>query len=580
MFERPLALALCLLAAPTHAADEIAPPGGTLAGSVPGGAIAFFETAGLGDLVRKVGEWEVFQSVLAGEDFERLKATRAFKEATSARKFAEFVLRMSIWEASDRLLGGRLAVAAYPPADGGRDPNVVLLLRPAQPSGWLKTRIRFAPLVRLGLKRIGRREFGSQVTAYRTRGDKGKATYFGFHDGWIAVSTRIELLRGTVALQDPGDIDFDRPEPLQAEAAFEKMSRRMGEGHMARAFIDTRRLTATTGEKLGLPEEIGDPVLALFLGGVVELVDHSRYAGFTLDLDDRQLSFEAGIDARPEDVGERYRLFFAGSPDGGITALPEVPGYIGGFSLYRPFGDWYRQREGARNGTLIPGMASFEEKVGDLLLGPGAGRGGLVGDKIAFVAAHADDAGADPAGIRLPGFAFVVDIAEPEGADEALRSLFEASLAEISVAGEKGEAVGWEVSRELAGGVEVLFAEHPPQPGSPPLVPAGAQVGRHFVISPSRQLCTALVEVLRGGGPGAQADRDLAFDLRFTELSKFFAANREQYEVELVRVGRSPLQAERDYANVAKLLSSMESLSGGSSSADGIFKFEARGTFR
>ena len=73
---------------------------------------------------------------------------------------------------------------------------------------------------------------------------------------------------------------------------------------------------------------------------------------------------------------------------------------------------------------------------------------------------------------------------------------------------------------------------------------------------------------------------DFAFDLCFTELSQFFDANRDQYIAEFVRRGRTPVQAEADWKNIAKLMSGMNFLSGRSSAGDGLFQFTARGVLK
>ena len=330
--------------------------------------MAFFETRGLADLVSHIQSSELFMSLLESEDFEDLKAAGFFKEAASARRMIEFVLRMSIWEISERLLGGRFGLAAYP-AGEGKDPHLLLLIKPSKPSDWLRNRMRFAPLIRLGLKRIGRVEFGDLAHVYRTRWGKDEATFFGINEDWIVVATERDLLNNTIGLQSSNDGAGALPRTLGIETAFKGMTDRMGEDHLARAFLDTQRLTRITGDNLGLPEKISDPVLGLFLGGVVELVDHSDFAGFTLDYSDKEVIFKAGIDAGPEDVSEEYRLFFSGGSGVGVSLPPKVPGYIGGVSLYRSFGDWYRRREDAVRIALIPGVDSFDGNVGDLLMG-------------------------------------------------------------------------------------------------------------------------------------------------------------------------------------------------------------------
>ncbi|MCH2059951.1 MAG: hypothetical protein MK183_04930 [Verrucomicrobiales bacterium] len=550
----------------------------SLAGEVPGGAMAFFETQGLADLVAHIHSSELFMSLLESEDFEKLKANGFFKDVAFARRMIEFTLRMSIWEVSERLLGGRFGLAAYP-AGEGKEPDLLLLIKPSRPSDWLRNRMRFAPLIRLGLKRINRLEFAKQAHVYRTRWDKDEATFFGINEDWIVVTTDKELLEETIALQFHNDEAGDQPKTLASETAFKGMNARMGEDHLARAFLDTRRLIEVTGDNLGIPEEISDPVLGLFLGGVVELVGHGEFAGFTLDYSEKKLHFRAGIDAGPEDVSEEYRLFFSGGDGVGVGLPPRVPGYIGGASLYRSFGEWYRKREDAVRVALIPGVESFDGNVGDLLMGHADGGEGLLGNNVMFLSAHADDAGVDGNGIQLPGFAFVVDLANPDDADMALARLFRAALVDLEKNNDlPGNA--WLDGTETRQGTRITYASRQVGEGEVQMIPASARYKNWFIVSSSRQLCRGIIDELSSGGVTVLKDEDLALDLRFDELSRFFAANQRQYEAELVRSGRSEEQARVDYQNIEKFLKGMKFLRCTSSASSGKFEFSLQGEFK
>lgn len=533
----------------------------------------------MSELIKRVRASEVFQSVMAGDDWKQWEKTDAIKELNKSRKLIEFLLRMDIWEASDKLLGGGAAVATYP-TSVGEDPDFAFFIRPSESSQWLADRIRTAPLIRVGVKRVGRNDFGESVAAYRTRGFRDGATYFALHSRWVVVSSSEEILKKTVALQEPGGLTFKKGAPLAWETPYQSMTKRMGVKHSARAFLNTQKIAEQSGENLGLPKTVDDPVLALFLGGIVELVDSSRFAGFTLDYDEKQIAFKAGIDAKIKDIKPEHRLFFAGSPEGGLTGMPKVPGYIGGFTLYRPFGDWYRGREDAVQTALIPGMEGFEGSIGDLLLGKsGAAGSSIVGDRIAFVSAQATDGGVDFADINLPGFGFIIDLADEKGADPAIRALFESALKEIDANDDRAGSP-WAISENDYKGVKLIHAKRAKAIGTQPLVPAIARVGDRCVLTSSRQLAERLIDALGAKQVKPVLGKDMAFDLQFTELSKFFAANRAQYEAEFIRRGRSPIQAKADYENLSKLMAGLKSFSGSSGAIGGTFEFTARGELR
>ncbi|MCP4846632.1 MAG: hypothetical protein GY899_01625 [Verrucomicrobiaceae bacterium] len=578
MSEFPLTIICSCLLLVTGAVAREQSKDVSLAEELPGGAMAFFETHGLADLVGHIHSSELFMSLLESEDFEKMKANGFFKDVAFARRMIEFALRMSIWEVSERLLGGRFGLAAYP-AGEGRDPHLLLLIKPSEPSDWLRNRMRFAPLIRLGLKRIDRLKFAKQAHVYRTRWDKDEATFFGINEDWIVVATEEELLKKTITLQFANDEEKAAMQILGSEAAFKGMTKRMGGDHLARAFLDTRRLTEVTGDNLGFPEEVSDPVLGLFLGGVVELVGHGDFAGFALDYSEKKLHFKAGIDVGPEDVSEEYKLFFSGGSGAGVSLPPKVPGYLGGVSLYRSFGDWYRRREDAVRIALIPGVESFDGNVGDLLMGKSDGEEGLLGNNVMFLSAHADDAGVDANGIKLPGFAFIVDLAKPDDADIELRRLFRSALVDLEKNNDlPGDA--WVNGSEVRNGIELSYASRQIAAGEAQMIPASARFKNWFIVSSSRQLCRNIVDGMSVGGVEVLPEEDLFMDLRFNELSKFFAANQSQYELELARSGRSEQQAKVDYQNISKFLMGMKFLRCTTSASSGKFEFSLQGEFK
>ncbi len=570
------------------------PVASTLAGVVPPGALAFGETTGLAEFLAAMGDSEVYRSLAAHGDFRFLMSEKDYKEAQSSLKFAQFILRMTLWEAGTRLLGGRVCIAAYP-AGGKEDPHLVLLVRPSQSSTWLKRRIWFAPLARLGLKRVQRLAFGEEVSAYRTRGfDRSKATWFAFHDEWLAVTTDLDLLQKTVALQG-GDKNRRAREPLSnlaGEEAFRSMDQRMGTHHLARVFLDTRKISQTAGLSLDDPEENDDPIRALFLGGVDELMQSSRFAGFTLNYEEkgREVRFAACIDARPGEVDPRYRIFFTESSKGGFPPLPEIPGLLGGFSLYREFGEWYRARDESVRKAILPGFGGMESGFGEMLLGDESAS--PVGDRVGFVSASRDDAGREKGtGIRLPGFAFILDGPANEEQRARLATLFEGVLTELEDPKRDAKKPPpfnkrWRLEKESHHDVPLTVAHYIDESEGagldvdPPLVPAAAEVAGKFIISSSRALCRDIVANLRRGEEAMIENRNLVFQVRFKELSKFVESNRKEYEAAFVRDGRTPEDARRDVGNIEKLLSGIDSIAGETTSAGGAFELKVRASLK
>ena len=565
-----LALAIVQLHADEQSQED------SLSGLMPDEALLLFETIGFSNFLKEVKESEVLQSLLSSGDLEDIKSSHFFKEAASVCRVLELVLRTDIWKLNDRFLSGGMAIAAYPSHDGSDDPEVVILIRPSESSSWLKNRIRFAPLLRLGIKRMGREDFQRGVFAYRTRGKIENATLFALHDEWILAATNKKLLKYAVALQGSEVVDLDDPLPISKDLKYLRMKRAMGKKHLANVYLNTEKISEIDG-RFGIPDQIDDPMLALFLGDAIETIGRSSYAGITLNYDKNELLLNVCMDRNLSDLKESSKNSIVVKNKHQILEPPKVSGYLGGISIYQPFAESYKKRDDVFKSTIIPGSELIKGKLGDFLFGQSKDLNeGFFGDSVVFLSAQANDAGVDEQGIKLPGFCFIVDLKKTEGAEEAMKNLSEAMLLEIS----PNKEADWIAKNELYNGVNILVSRIKDTKEVNPLTPASARVRDLYILSSSRDLCAAVIDYLLTEEKIKMITKGLLFNVEFSELSHFFSTNRAAYEAEFVRGGRSKKQAKEDYDNLYKILKGFDSITGSSETVNGDFKFQVTGKLR
>ena len=548
----------------------------SLSGLMPNEALLFFETIGFSKFLKDVKQSEVLQSLLSSGDLEDIKSSHFFREVASTRRILELILRTNIWKLNDRLLSGRMAIAAYPSDEGSDDPEVVLLIKPSESSRWLKNRIRFAPLIRLGIKRIGRKDFGVGVFAYRTRGKKENATMFALHDEWILAATNNKLLKQAIALQGSEVVDFDDPLPISKDPKFLKMKGAMGNKHLASVYLNTEKISEIDG-RFGIPDQIDDPMLALFLGDAIETIGRSSYAGITLNYDNNELLLNVCMDRNLSDSKENSQNSIVVKNKHQILEPPKVSGYLGGISIYQPFTESYKKREDVFKSTIIPGSELIKGKLGDFLFGDSKDQNeGFFGDSIVFLSAQANDAGVNEQGIKLPGFCFIVDLKKIEGAEESMKNFSEAMLSEIN----PNKGADWIAENELYHGVNILVSRIKDTKEVNSLTPASARVRDLYIVSSSRDLCAAVIDYLLAEAKIKMITKGLLFNVEFSELLHFFSTNRIAYEAEFVRGGRSKKQAKEDYENLYKILNGFNSITGSSETVNRDFKFQFTGKLK
>ncbi|NIP93530.1 MAG: hypothetical protein GWO24_08770, partial [Akkermansiaceae bacterium] len=129
MITRPgflLAALFTIMPAGTHAQDgrvpasagQATPPKDTsLVQAMPSGAVAFAETTGLAQLIADLQRSDAVKAIFESDQFREFQSTEQFQKVENGRQLAEFVLRMDLWEAGRKLLGGRAGVALYPKKD-------------------------------------------------------------------------------------------------------------------------------------------------------------------------------------------------------------------------------------------------------------------------------------------------------------------------------------------------------------------------------------------------------------------------------------------------------------------------------
>ena len=98
---------------------SVVPP---LLDAVPAGAFAFAETSRLGDLFTAMKTSSTYQALIESDQFKEFQATEDYEGFQDALGLVEFILRTDLWEAGEKLFGGRAGLAhrhaVYP--DGSR----------------------------------------------------------------------------------------------------------------------------------------------------------------------------------------------------------------------------------------------------------------------------------------------------------------------------------------------------------------------------------------------------------------------------------------------------------------------------
>lgn len=536
-----------------------------LAKSTPSGAVFYTEISGLEPWIEKLQNAPIVASLPSNPQVQAFYATPQGRKIDAGRKLIETQLGMDLWSLGKTVFGGQLAVALYP-HDGRKEPDAVVIARAKDATALNRIRERLDPLLVL----VGDQAQVSQGPGGATVRNYDSKLFIADKDNWVVLASTSDLLGKTVSLLTGSKSDATS---LSTESPFIAMTKQMGDQHLVRSFVNLELIGKLAGGRLG-PDKLDNPLASLLGGGLYEMARHSPFFGSTLDLNERHLLLTNALAGTPESLGEKHAPFFAEANKSDASALPSVPGLIGGWVLHRDFSGWYKRREELLQSQVLPEFDKFEGGLANLLPSRDFGTEILptFGRNLTFVAASQsyDHLQGKP-GLQLPGFALVFDLTKVEEAEATLSLLFQtvSTIANLN-AGQQGRQP-WVLSSETYKDVQITFGKYGQKPKGERLpivfnfMPAAARVGDKFVMSSSVDLCKHLIDAfskpVTTTATAKPTRHDFLFELTGESLANILDTNRGLIEARSVaQEGKTSDQAQTDVSFLLQLVRAVRTL--------------------
>lgn len=548
------------------------------------GALGYAETASLGQVFDSVRQSAYWTAVADSPQWKQATASPEFRKALAARDLVERQLGMDLQSALTRLLGNRVAVAVYPPVSG-TPPDFVVVIEAQDDEVLRLVRERLDPLLVLGEEQL-RLSQGLDGWEHLSVDNK---LFVAWKGRWIVVSGRQERMDEAVAR-----ISSQSAETLATDANFQAMLRTVGDpknpgNRPLLVFVDSERVQKLVG-KNSFPDKLDNPLGSLLFGDVVARAGRSKFAALTLDLKQRGASARLTLGGESAALAEAFHAFAPQGKEPGVQPLPAATDRIGGWTIYRDFASWYAHRAQLMQDQVLPGFDKFESGLANILPNRDFGEDvlPLFGKRLTFVSAPQsfDHLGGQP-GVKLPGFALVIEMAQPEEATTLLQLFFQTLTAILNLeAGQQGRQP-WVVATEVYHDVPISYAKYLKKPVGDRLgvvfnfLPAAARVNDRFVFSSSLGLCKQLIDDLQQPSeapPGAP--RTIQADVRLEPLADALEANREFFVGRMVQEGRTTAAAEEEFKTLMHLLRQLESVQLHTESLPEAYRVELGGTWK
>lgn len=569
------AILLGMFGTPVGAQDD-----STNARWFPPGAIAYAETNGIGQALTRFEQSDLFESLQQTPQSIAYYESLNYQKLVAVRELSSRFLREDSFGFLKKLLGHQLALGVYP-VPGRPRPDILVLVRPETADVVQEIREILQPALLL----IDQQSRVETMASGWLHVKAPQNIHVILADEWIAVSSSEQLLNRQVEL-----IGSQSTESLAASSdRFLARWKQMKPDQLVRAWLDLDAVRTMSGNES--PLQLDNALGSLLFGHALLLGRESPDLVASFDATAEQFQVQVSASLSDKTHEQPWQSFFSASASRGAPVIPPVDGLIAGFTIYRDFDAWYRGREILMKPDSLPDFDKFETGLANLLPGKDFGEDVLpyLGDSFTILAAPQkyDHLDGEP-GVKFPGIAVVFEMDDVEQAGGMFDLFFQTLSAILNIqAGQQGRQP-WVMSSESHNGIQINYGRYltRPEGDSLPFVfnfmPASARVGRHYVITTSRDLCRRLVDYFQSPAAESVSELNRNFELKLLSgpLIEALRSNQEFFVAQGVKQGKSLDQATREFELALGLGARLKSLAFWTSVADEAFEVHLQGDWK
>ncbi|MCR9202441.1 MAG: hypothetical protein NXI04_27685 [Planctomycetaceae bacterium] len=516
---RSLALLLVLTGLLTDAAAQEP----SAAALLPETTVLYVEAPAPEQLIAAVFDHPIRQKIESLAPWQAATRTAGYRQFLTGRKFFEIQMGMEWREAFETLTAKGIHVAVDS-ATGG----AVLLVHSGSEQALELLAGRILALSFLSGE--NRQEEGEYrgITAYRF--DKVWAVVEG---EWLVVTNRDELGKAVLDRLLDGEVDASL---LNSEVW--KTARQDRDATSAWGFVDLDALRRLGVGRKAFAGKSDNPGVEILIGGILDLLQETPLLTGTLQASHEQLAVQLELPSKAEWISEERTFYFGDGLSGQGPDVPEVKDSLFTLSAYRDASEMWLRAGDLFNEDINDGLAEADANLTTFFSGKDFGEEilGALTPQIGFVASRQDFQDILPVPtIKLPQFALVLNLREPEKMTRELRRTFQSMVGFFNVIGAMEGRPQLEMDIDkLENGAELITSVYIPEEGEEdseyaPILfnfsPSVGFRGDQFVVSSTSRLARELVlQPRKRDGTG----RNTAVKLDAETLKTVLADNRDQ----------------------------------------------------
>lgn len=498
---------------------------------LPSTTIAFAEFRDPPGLISTIFDHPLRAKIESLEPWKQVIRTDGYRGFLTGRKFVEIQLGMEWREALETLTEKGIWFGVDAATQG-----VVILIQSHDAESLDVFRAKLLELTKLGKNPDQIRE-----SVYRDLPlYEANKSQFAVVDDWLAVSNKAETLKPVLdRLIDGGargslseNEIFNTAQNADRHAAGRRDA-------TAWAFVNLRALRDAGVAKKLFAGQSENPGAELLVGGILSTLQHADYATAALNASHSGVRMEFSLPHRPEWIPEERSFYFGPDGTGRAPALPETKDALFTLSTYRNFADMWLRAGDLFNEEINDGFAEADAGLTTFFSGKDFGEDilGSLCPEVGFVVTRQDftDILPKPA-IKVPQFALIVDLREPETMTRELRRTFQSMIGFFNVVGAMEGRAQLELDMDkLDNGALLVTSEYVPEPDDAESTradliynfsPSIGFADKRFVVSSTKGLARELVQA--DIPPRPQETQNTGAKLYADVLKRVLDDNREQ----------------------------------------------------
>jgi hypothetical protein len=458
----------------------------------PATTIGFVEIQSPPALMNAILDHPLSNWVQGLNEFSAATKTEGYRSFLTGRKFFEVQIGAEYRPAIEALTEHGISLGFDSKAGGA-----ALLVRGRDAATMENFRAKILELTRLN-KNIKQPEPYREIPIYKLQEGGGAVV-----NDWFVITNNGDL--GKLLI----DRILDGQTPAGSALADSQTYQRYQSNHSAavgqvRAFADLQAIRDAGHHNKVFTGKTDNPLAELLLGGLQSVIQKTDYLGASLQIEPTSAELRLNAPFQADWIPEERIWFFGDNATGRAPTLPVVPETLLTFATYRDVSQMWLRAGDLFDERMNDQLAEADSNLSTIFAGRDFGEdilGSLQPELGVVVARQLFDVKAPVPAIKLPSFAFVGRLRDPDTMKSELRRTFQSAIGFFNIVGAQNGQPQLEMDMQKSETLDLITSRYVPDKSlesstAAPLIynfsPSVAFAGDRFVLASTAQLAEKL----------------------------------------------------------------------------------------